>query len=114
MRRYEAAKYSLTPGYILAFYVVYCNLKEGGKTIGWLLAFFVCVIAALVPQELVEFRYFILAYLLYRVNLGLLTWRQAVFELILNAGVNLATLYVFIYKTFKWNDVPEEQQRFMW
>jgi len=114
MRRYESARYLLTPGYILALYVVYRNLKESGKTIGWLLAFSVCVLVGLVPQELVEFRYFIPAFMVYRLNLGVLTWRQTVFELALNACINLVTLYVFVYRTFRWSDVPEEQQRFMW
>jgi alpha-1,2-glucosyltransferase len=114
IRKYEFARYLLTPMYVIAFYTLYRNLVLSGKTIGWLLAFSVCVLAALVPQELVEFRYFIIPYFIYRLNLGQLGWKQVIFEIVFNAGINFVTIYVFVSKTFKWVNEPEVQQRFMW
>ncbi|KAL7827869.1 hypothetical protein AOLI_G00310210 [Acnodon oligacanthus] len=66
-----------------------------------------------VPQKLLEFRYFILPYLLYRVHVPLPSLHRLVFEFGLYTAVNAATLYIFIYKTFHWPD-STAVQRFMW
>ncbi|KAL7882823.1 hypothetical protein SRHO_G00004810 [Serrasalmus rhombeus] len=66
-----------------------------------------------VPQKLLEFRYFILPYLLYRVHVPLPSLHRLLLEFGLYTAVNAATLYIFIYKTFHWPD-STAVQRFMW
>ena len=113
-RKFEIAKYLLTPAYLAGFYIAYKNLENNSKTFGWLLAFVACVFAGLVPQELIEFRYFIIPYFIYRLNTGELGFKAAIFEIIFNASINILTIYIFLNKTFSWSDSPEELQRFMW
>uniref|UniRef100_A0A0E9X1D1 Dol-P-Glc:Glc(2)Man(9)GlcNAc(2)-PP-Dol alpha-1,2-glucosyltransferase n=1 Tax=Anguilla anguilla TaxID=7936 RepID=A0A0E9X1D1_ANGAN len=83
------------------------------KSLFWNLAILVCLTAATVPQKLLEFRYFILPYLLYRVHIPLPSTPRLLAEFGLYTLVNAATLYIFISKTFHWPD-STDVQRFMW
>ena len=113
-KRYDFVRYALTPVYLIACYLFYRNLNQTGKTIGWLLAFSVCLFAGLVPQKLLEFRYFIIPYYIYRLNVSQLSLKEIFAEFIFNLLVNYATIYIFISRVFFWPNAPEESQRFMW
>ncbi|XP_037068601.1 putative Dol-P-Glc:Glc(2)Man(9)GlcNAc(2)-PP-Dol alpha-1,2-glucosyltransferase [Pollicipes pollicipes] len=70
-------------------------------------------VAALVPQRLLEFRYFILPFLLLRLHLRPPGALACLAECALYATVNAATLYLFTVKTFTWEDQPG-LQRIIW
>lgn len=114
MRKYEFARYAIAPIYLAAAYLFYRNLATNGKSLGWLIAYFVCTLTCLVPQELIEFRYFIIPYFIYRLNIAKLGWLEVAFEIALNSLINVLTIYIFLNKTFVWADSPEQLQRFMW
>ena len=114
IRRFELARYLLTPVYLACVYLIYRNLTQSGKSVGWMLAYAVCVFIGVVPQQLIEFRYFIIPYYMYRFNLTLSSWKELLAELFFNCLVNSLTIYIFLNKTFQWQDAPEEIQRFMW
>ena len=89
------------------------------------LLFLFCTAVSVSFQELIEFRYFILPFLLYRVELARSqrthSGRVAVSEVVavlLELGfyllVNVVTLYLFFYRPFKWAHEPHLLQRFMW
>ena len=113
-KRYDFVRYALTPLYLAAAYFFYRNLNQTGKTIGWLLAFTVCLFVGVVPQKLLEFRYFIIPYYIYRLNISQLSLKEILAEFIFNLLVNCATIYLFIDKVFYWPNMPDEPQRFMW
>ena len=113
IRKHKLVRYSLAPIYLATIYLVYKNLCNSGKTVGWLLNFSLCTFVCLVPQKLIEFRYFIIPFYIYRLNINLYTWKELILELTLNTLINIATIYVFFNKTFKWPDT-DEIQRFMW
>ncbi|KAI1293800.1 Dol-P-Glc:Glc(2)Man(9)GlcNAc(2)-PP-Dol alpha-1,2-glucosyltransferase [Halotydeus destructor] len=79
----------------------------------WKIIYTICVIVSLVPQQLLEFRYFLIPYMIWRLNVKESSIHQLVIEFILNTSVNCFTLYMFLQKPFKWNNSPE-LQRFMW
>ncbi|XP_018585414.1 dol-P-Glc:Glc(2)Man(9)GlcNAc(2)-PP-Dol alpha-1,2-glucosyltransferase isoform X2 [Scleropages formosus] len=110
-QRHELVPYLLVPGYVFAAWNFAETLKW--KSLFWNLAFLVCLTAATVPQKLIEFRYFIMPYLMYRLHVPL----PSVFRLLLELGfytaVNAATLYIFINRTFQWPN-SSDVQRFMW
>ena len=113
-RRHELIKYAVTPIYIACAYFFYRNLTLTGKSIAWLIAYSVCVIAVLVPQKLIEFRYFIVPFYIYRLNINQTTLKEILLEIVFYGAVNALTIYVFFYKTFVWSNDPTELQRFMW
>lgn len=110
-QRHELVKYALVPGYIFAAWSFVDALKT--KSVLWLLMFFVCILFATVPQKLMEFRYFILPFLLFRLNTSIPSTRKLLLELALYVAVNILTFYLFLNKTFHWPD-SKETQRFMW
>jgi alpha-1,2-glucosyltransferase len=113
-KRHHLVKYALTPIYLTAIYLFYRNLMQNGKTIGWLLAYTLCIIVGLVPQKLIEFRYFIIPFYVYRLNISVYSFKELLFELLLYILINSATIYIFLNKIFYWPNQQDEQQRFMW
>ncbi|XP_040834812.1 dol-P-Glc:Glc(2)Man(9)GlcNAc(2)-PP-Dol alpha-1,2-glucosyltransferase [Ochotona curzoniae] len=109
--RHELVKFLLVPGYVFAGWSIADSLKS--KSIFWNLMFFVCVFAVTVPQKLLEFRYFILPYIIYRLNIPLPPTSRLVCELGCYVVINFLTFYIFLNKTFQWPD-SQDIQRFMW
>ncbi|XP_056429648.1 dol-P-Glc:Glc(2)Man(9)GlcNAc(2)-PP-Dol alpha-1,2-glucosyltransferase isoform X2 [Hyla sarda] len=110
-QRHELVKFALVPGYLFAAWSFFDALKT--KSVLWLLMFFVCILFATVPQKLMEFRYFILPFLIFRLNISVPSTSKLLLELALHVTVNLIMFYMFLYKTFHWPN-SEEIQRFMW
>lgn len=111
-KRHETVKYLLVPGYSLAtLWIVYALRKT--QTELWVLLYCVCCFVALVPQSLLEFRYFIIPYLLLRLHLPQGTMLSLVAEFGLHTALNVVTMYLFLYRPFHWPDSAAEQ-RFMW
>ncbi|XP_038833772.1 dol-P-Glc:Glc(2)Man(9)GlcNAc(2)-PP-Dol alpha-1,2-glucosyltransferase [Salvelinus namaycush] len=110
-QKHEAVRFALIPAYIFAAWNFVDTLKS--RSLFWILAFLVCLLAATVPQKLLEFRYFIVPYLLYRLHMPLPSLTRLVLEFLLYTAVNAATLYIFVNKTFQWPNSPAVQ-RFMW
>ncbi|XP_061618207.1 dol-P-Glc:Glc(2)Man(9)GlcNAc(2)-PP-Dol alpha-1,2-glucosyltransferase [Phyllopteryx taeniolatus] len=110
-QRHEVLRFLLIPVYIFAGWNFLDSLKS--RSLFWSLAFLACLLAATVPQKLLEFRYFIIPYLMYRVHMPLPSLPRLALEFVLYTAVNVATVYVFVAKTFRWPD-NAATQRFMW
>lgn len=110
-RRHEYVKYLLIPGYLYCSWTFLHGLQH--RDVLWKILFFVCLAASTVPQKLLEFRYFILPYLIYRINMRYSTLVGLLHEILLYTAVNAATLYLFTQKPFKWAH-EDSVQRFMW
>uniref|UniRef100_A0A2R8ZL97 Dol-P-Glc:Glc(2)Man(9)GlcNAc(2)-PP-Dol alpha-1,2-glucosyltransferase n=1 Tax=Pan paniscus TaxID=9597 RepID=A0A2R8ZL97_PANPA len=110
-QRYETVKYLLVPAYIFAGWSIADSLKS--KSIFWNLMFFICLFIVIVPQKLLEFRYFILPYVIYRLNIPLPPTSRLICELSCYAVVNFITFFIFLNKTFQWPN-SQDIQRFMW
>ncbi|XP_029317814.1 dol-P-Glc:Glc(2)Man(9)GlcNAc(2)-PP-Dol alpha-1,2-glucosyltransferase [Cottoperca gobio] len=110
-QRHELVRFLLVPVYVFAGWNFLDSFKS--RSLFWSLAFLACLLAATVPQKLLEFRYFIVPYLMYRLHMPLPSLPRLIVEFLLYTAVNAATLYIFISKTFHWPD-STATQRFMW
>lgn len=110
-QRHELVRYLLVPAYVFAGWSFLDSVKY--RSLFWILALLVCITAATVPQKLLEFRYFIVPYLIYRLHMPLPSLPRLIIEFLLYTVVNVATVYIFISKTFHWPD-STAKQRFMW
>lgn len=110
-QRHELVRFLLVPAYVFAGWSFLDSLKS--RSLFWSLALLVCLLAATVPQKLMEFRYFIVPYLMYRLHMPLPSLPRLIMEFLLYTAVNVATIYIFIAKTFHWPD-STATQRFMW
>lgn len=110
-RRHDLVKYALIPGYMFALWTI-CNLLQHCNIL-WKLVFSLCMFMNLVPSMLLEFRYFIIPYLLLRLHIKNRSYSRTFMELVVYICINAVTLYIFLYKPFKW-DNETAIQRFMW
>lgn len=110
-QKHELMRFVLVPAYVFAGWNFADSFKS--RSLFWNLAFLACLLAATVPQKLLEFRYFIVPYLMYRLHVPLSSLPRLILEFLLYTVVNAATFYIFITKTFQWPG-STETQRFMW
>ncbi|ESP04599.1 hypothetical protein LOTGIDRAFT_223840 [Lottia gigantea] len=110
-RRHDYVKYGLIPVYLYSAISVSRLLET--RDIFWKLCFVICLFACTVPQKLLEFRYFIIPYLIFRVNISVTSKFKLFIEFLLYTTVNILTVYIYLFKTFKWEN-SVELQRFMW
>ena len=112
-KKYHLMKYFLSPVYYFCIFCIYKLLISNHKTFGWLVAYTICLCACLIPQRLLEFRYFIIPYLIFRLNIKSHSVKFIFIEILLYTLINSVTVYLFLYKTFYW-DSSNDIQRFMW
>lgn len=79
-----------------------------------MLAYAAVTALTLVPSPLLEFRYFIVPYILLRLHLWPARHASVLAEAALHAAVDAVTLAVFWWRPFRWVQEPERWQRFMW
>lgn len=109
--RHFIIKYLMIPVYLCSYWVFIHLLQH--KSSFWKLVYFISLFAATVPQKLLEFRYFIIPYLIFRLNIRQGSLLQLCIEFLLYVAINGATIYLFVNKPFKWES-SSDLQRFMW
>lgn len=110
-QRHWLVKYVLIPGYAYASWSILDSLS--GKGLLWKLTYVICLTVACIPQKLLEFRYFILPFIIFRINVHPLSRFKLLVEFVLFSAVNGGMLYLFLMRPFKWEDQPG-LQRFIW
>ncbi|XP_014863214.1 PREDICTED: putative Dol-P-Glc:Glc(2)Man(9)GlcNAc(2)-PP-Dol alpha-1,2-glucosyltransferase [Poecilia mexicana] len=110
-QRHKLVRFLLVPAYIFTGWNFLETLKS--RSFFMSLAYLTCLVLATMPQELLEFRYFIIPYLMYRLHMPLSPLSRLVGEFLLYTIVNVATIYLFIAKSFSW-PLALTTQRFMW
>uniref|UniRef100_A0A2C9JD25 Dol-P-Glc:Glc(2)Man(9)GlcNAc(2)-PP-Dol alpha-1,2-glucosyltransferase n=2 Tax=Biomphalaria glabrata TaxID=6526 RepID=A0A2C9JD25_BIOGL len=110
-KKFHWARYTFIPSYLFSLYQFFSVTSHRG--ILWQLLFFTCAAACLVPQSLFEFRYYIVPFLILRLNMTLPCSRILLAELFCYILLNVFTVYMFISRPFYWPNDPLPQ-RFMW
>ena len=110
--RHEAIKYLICPVYMFGLYHIGQSMAKSDLIFKLVLP--LCVVINIVPQLLLEFRYFIIPFILIRAQIKPNCWKSLAIESVMMISVNVITLYVFLFKPFKWPGEPDSWQRFMW
>ena len=110
--RHWTMKYLLIPIYYYASWATIKSLRETQSAL-WILLYVCCVAIVTVPQKLLEFRYFLIPYLMFRIHVRLQPCLVLGLELLLYLLVNIFTIALFLYKPFHWES-EDGYQRFMW
>ena len=105
-------RYVLFPLYMFGAYVVYWILQKKQSFL-FVAAFFTCSLLSLVPQRLLEIRYFFIPFLFTRLHISPQSGPALIFEFLAFISINVITIYLFLSKPFYWSDSPLVQ-RFMW
>lgn len=113
-----AVRYVLAPVYVAAGWAVFEGLRRSGVvSVVWIWGWTVAVVGMLVGAGLVEGRYFIAGWVMWRLHMERLgverewiRWAETLGFLCVDAGV----LYVFLNWGFEWESERGKVQRFMW
>ncbi|KNC82966.1 hypothetical protein SARC_04759 [Sphaeroforma arctica JP610] len=119
---HETWRYVLTPVYALGILSVWITLRPQGAV--FRTVFLAVVAAVVIPQRLLEFRYFIVPYIMFRLHLqpGPADMRVTdpfrlvapiLLELAICSAINVLSLYAFLFLPFSWGG-SDDVQRFMW
>lgn len=104
-------KFIMIPLYIASIYSILYNTSHVNACSKF--AYLISTVACLVPQKLLEFRYFIIPYLFYRIGTcSRLSQWQLKLEFAFSLLVNYLTISIFLQKPFQWPD--GSIQRFSW
>ncbi|CAD5207140.1 unnamed protein product [Bursaphelenchus okinawaensis] len=114
MLRYTYFKYAIIPGDILSLVYFFHTLNASSVyfTLGLLLS----TAATVIPAHLVEFRYFIIPYAIWRLNVNEKAPKCVCnfVEIVVNVILIVVTTYLFVFHPFEWSHEPGRKQRFMW
>jgi len=108
---YSIIRFALVPGYVMSLILMHRALNH--MNVAWRSLYFFCVFITLVPQQLLEFRYFIIPYMIFRIHLLSPNHITTIIEWLLYLTIDITTIALYIYKPFKWEG-SEDLQRFMW
>jgi alpha-1,2-glucosyltransferase len=111
MNQFVFFKYILVPIYAFAMYAILKSLSH--LRLFSVVAYILCVCIVLVPQLLLEPRYFIIPYILFRLHQKEPKNWQIVAETLTTTFINIAQFVLFINKTFYWED-EKYPQRIVW
>lgn len=107
---YPISRYLLVPCYIVVWFWIWTYVRWDSVSF---LAFFICLAVSIIPQKLMEYRYFILPYYVLRLNIKYSDWTHLGLECLLYVLVNAFTIYQFTM-----NPIVVHSQstisRFMW
>lgn len=110
--RTEYSALVLVPIYMYGAFSILFNIRRSDLMLK--IALPLCLIINLLPNYLLEFRYFVIPFVMQRLQVRPCSWWKLVAEHVLFQAINVITLYLFIFKPFRWSHDPEEWQRFMW
>lgn len=110
--RHWTSKFLLIPIYILGFYHMARSIRK--TDLIFKLVVPPCICLAVVPQLLLEFRYFVIPFLLLRSQIRPTSRLCLAGETLLLSTVHFITFGLFLYRTFEWPSEPGIEQRFMW
>jgi len=100
-----------SPVFVISMLFILNLLKSSHKSSLWILSYVLCTCLNLIPLPLIEFRYFLVPFILLNVSFKSSIAQEAA-TLVYYLLINAATLYLFIYRPFIGPD--EEEARFMW
>ena len=112
-KKYQLFRFFATPFYSFSILTIWYCLSDHSSLRK--LLFFASISATLIPSPLLEPRYFIVPFFLFRIKFALTCenkWKSILFELFFFFFVDFLVLYLFLYKPF--NQADDSISRFIW
>ncbi|KAF9427782.1 glucosyltransferase [Podila epigama] len=112
INRVPRMRFALAPAYVTAAWCCWQALATE-QSILWVVIYITATALTLIPSPLIEFRYFITPYLIYRLAMRQPRGAWLILELLSYTIINAITVWLFLNKPFRWAH-EEGVQRFMW
>lgn len=124
-RRHPLVPQLMVPAYMSVGWFWYKKLQQqpvDHQSLIFWLGYFIAVAIILIPSPLLEFRYFIIPFIILRLHLPFysyknsnkLNWLKLVLEIVLYLVLHTMITSLFLFKPFIWLSEPTNWQRFMW
>lgn len=112
--RYPSFKFTIVPLYIFSWYVILKTMFDKND-ITTLLVYLPAIIGLLVPQKLIEVRYFFVPYIIFRLHIknNSYTVFNLILEFVTYIIINVITFNLFFTKSITWSEY-EQPQRLIW
>lgn len=112
--KYPSFRFTIIPVYIFALYVI-CKTMADRSDISVLFVYVPVVIGLLLPQKLIDVRYYFVPYIIFRLHVknNSYTVFNIILECVTYIILNVITFNIFFTKEFYWSDY-EEAQRLIW
>lgn len=108
--KHMLVRYLLIPVYIFGVFVI-CKSLNG--SIGSKIFFVISTVLTICLQSLLEVRYFLIPFLILRLQSRNVSRKCSVLEILINLIINYVTFMIFFTREIKWTDF-EEAQRLIW
>ncbi|KAI9014801.1 alpha-2-glucosyltransferase Alg10 [Gaertneriomyces semiglobifer] len=112
-RRHRLARYLVIPGYLVAAFICGRRIVRA-QAVLFVLLYVVATVLTLVPTPLLEFRYYIIPLLMYRLHVAPPRKALILLEAAIYMVITAITVWIFGEKGFAWPSEPGKVQRFMW
>lgn len=109
-RRYVLARYAIIPAYVFGLSAIFSSLDG---SVGFKIFFIISTVLTLCLQKLIEVRYFLIPFLLLRLNRSSVNKKWTFVEFLVNLGINYLTFKIFFTTQIHWKDF-DEVQRIIW
>lgn len=103
-----ALKFAVIPVYVVLFLMQQKRLEQLNTRM-WTVLFWSATAAVLIPSPLLEFRYFIIPFVLLQLHTAPPTWGEMLVDAVLYTGINGVTIVVFAFYPRQ-----DDTLRFMW
>lgn len=103
-------RYLLIPVYIFGLFVISKSLSQ---SIGLKIFFVISTVLTICLQSLLEIRYFLIPFLILRLQSKRIIKKWSILEFIINIVINYVTFTIFFTREIKWDDFVEPQ-RLIW
>lgn len=108
--RYELARFAVIPVYIFGLTTIF-NSLDG--SIGFKIFFIISSALTMCLQQMIELRYFLIPFLILRLNQTKVTKKWTAIELLGNLVINYLTFSIFFTTEIRWSDFIDIQ-RIIW
>lgn len=108
--RHQLVRYLLIPVYMFGLFVIFKSLSG---SIGFKIFFVISTILTICLQSLLEVRYFLIPFLILRLQSKTVKRKWSLLEFIINLIINFVTFSYFFTREIKWDDF-DEPQRLIW
>jgi len=107
---YGISRFLLVPCYVIIWFWIWACVQWDPVVF---LGFLTCLAATVVPQKLLEYRYFIIPFYILRMEIKHTEWKYLISECLFYTILNIFTIYQFIMNPFVLEG-KTEISRFMW
>lgn len=109
--KYWWARYAVIPLYLFSIIIFYQSIFN--KSAGFKFMFSLCTVISIALQQLIEIRYFIIPFMILRLNMASVKFRWLLVELICYFCINAIVFYLFATKEIFWTNY-DHIQRLIW